>query len=166
MTLRLNYLKLQSMITKVCSHCKKEKPVNDFPYKKSTKDGFDWWCRSCWSVFRGVDVARRYRPNGHPRNAIDCIATDMCDNTRKRQKHVARDITPKFILDLLKDFCEKNYHVIERRHPFSPSIDRIDSTKGYVKENVRIVWLIENYCKNSFTDDVVIEFCKRKLGLV
>ena len=34
------------------------------------------------------------------------------------------------------------------------------------KENVIVCWQIENYCKNSFSEDDVIEFCKRKLGLI
>lgn len=33
------------------------------------------------------------------------------------------------------------------------SIDRIDSTKGYVKGNIRIVTTMFNYAKNTYTDE-------------
>lgn len=44
--------------------------------------------------------------------------------------------------------------------PRRASIDRIDSSIGYVPGNIRFVSVIANYCKNSFTDDDVIEFCR------
>ena len=43
--------------------------------------------------------------------------------------------------------------------PYQASLDRIDSNKGYVKGNIRYIALIANYCKNSFTDEDVKEFC-------
>ena len=38
------------------------------------------------------------------------------------------------------------------RDPFAPSIDRIDSSIGYTKENCRMVVTIYNYAKNEFSD--------------
>ena len=48
-------------------------------------------------------------------------------------------------------------------HPFKPSIDKIDNTKGYTLDNIQILWNIENKCKNLYTNDDVILFCKEKL---
>lgn len=44
---------------------------------------------------------------------------------------------------------------------FTPSVDRIDSTKGYTKGNVRIVCLWYNTAKLMFSDEVVLELCKK-----
>lgn len=41
-----------------------------------------------------------------------------------------------------------------RRRPFAPSIDRIDSTKGYTIDNCRLVVLILNLAINEFGEDV------------
>ncbi|HDR9087196.1 TPA: hypothetical protein QDB10_003109 [Burkholderia vietnamiensis] len=41
----------------------------------------------------------------------------------------------------------------ERRTPYSPSLDRIDSTKGYVKGNVWIVGYRANLIKNDGTPE-------------
>lgn len=40
------------------------------------------------------------------------------------------------------------------------SIDRIDSSKGYVRGNIEFVSLMANYAKNSWTKEQFIEFCK------
>jgi hypothetical protein len=40
------------------------------------------------------------------------------------------------------------------------SLDRIDSSKGYVKGNIRFISVIANFAKNAFTDKDLIEFCK------
>ena len=50
-----------------------------------------------------------------------------------------------------------------REHPITlrrASIDRIDSSQGYVPGNIRFVSVMANYCKNNFTDDDVLEFCR------
>jgi hypothetical protein len=52
-----------------------------------------------------------------------------------------------------------NYANISNR-VYQASLDRIDSTKGYVKGNVRFVSLMFNYAKNAFSDEDVIEFCE------
>lgn len=44
--------------------------------------------------------------------------------------------------------------------PFSPSVDRIDPSKGYTVENCRVVCLIFNIAKNQFSDDDVVKMAK------
>ena len=67
---------------------------------------------------------------------------------------------------MVTDFCLNNYYEITPRSPFLPSLDRIDNEAGYTKENTRIIWLIENYARNIFSDSDVENFCRRKLGLI
>lgn len=43
-----------------------------------------------------------------------------------------------------KGRCEVSGHPLEKTGPFRPSLDRIDCTKGYTPDNVRIVCLITN----------------------
>jgi hypothetical protein len=40
------------------------------------------------------------------------------------------------------------------RRPWAPSLDRIDSTKGYVKNNVRLVCVAANYAKGQWPESV------------
>lgn len=50
------------------------------------------------------------------------------------------------------------------KHPFSPSLERKDSTEGYTKENTIVVCLIYNYCKNVFEEAAVEMFCRAYLN--
>ena len=45
-------------------------------------------------------------------------------------------------------------------YEFSPSIDRIDSTKGYIKGNVRVVSLLANRMKSNATKEQCVLFAK------
>lgn len=40
------------------------------------------------------------------------------------------------------------------------TLDRIDSTKGYIKGNVQFVSLAANTAKNCFTHEEMVEFCR------
>jgi hypothetical protein len=46
------------------------------------------------------------------------------------------------------------------RNPFTASIDKIDPTKGYTKDNCQFVVYMYNTCKNSFSDETVKYFVK------
>ncbi len=40
------------------------------------------------------------------------------------------------------------------------SLDRIDSSKGYTKDNIQFICLIAQYAKNQFKEKEVLEFCE------
>lgn len=61
-----------------------------------------------------------------------------------------------------KGLCEKtswpfslDYSI--KKHPLRPSIDRVDSTKGYLKENCQLVCLKYNTMKGGYTDEEMLE---------
>lgn len=65
--------------------------------------------------------------------------------------------------------CEVTGHPLEDAGPFRPSLDRIDSSLGYVPGNVRIVCLITNtgmlhYGERAF-GEIAIAYC-RTMGLI
>ncbi len=41
------------------------------------------------------------------------------------------------------------------KYPFGLSLDRIDSSKGYVQDNVRLVCVVANFALNQWGDDVL-----------
>jgi predicted molibdopterin-dependent oxidoreductase YjgC len=51
------------------------------------------------------------------------------------------------------DFTFKLKETQKNFNPFNPSIDRIDSSKGYTKDNVRIVCVIVNLALNEFGEE-------------
>ena len=44
--------------------------------------------------------------------------------------------------------------------PWKPSLDRIDSSKGYLKGNVRFVTVMANLAKGTFSDAELVRFCQ------
>lgn len=47
-----------------------------------------------------------------------------------------------------------------RRGAFSPSIDRIDPTKGYTEDNCRFVLWAVNVFKNNWSTEVMLQIAK------
>ena len=52
-------------------------------------------------------------------------------------------------------FSEEGHPHAFVKTPFAPSLDRIDSSKGYVKENVRLVCMAANFALNQWGDGVL-----------
>jgi len=75
------------------------------------------------------------------------------------------DLTPDFIQDLFDKSGRKcaitgipfqmELGKPYKRNPFRPSIDRIDSKRGYTKDNIQIVLSIVNTMRLDYSDDII-----------
>lgn len=57
-------------------------------------------------------------------------------------------------LSVKSDDCATRYH------PWSPSLDRVDSTKGYTPDNTRVVCTAYNVAKNEWSDADVLHMAR------
>lgn len=91
---------------------------------------------------------------------------------RSKAKGYNYDLTPDYIqglFDSCQGVCAQTGIAFDmtlgtkgkgKRNPLRPSVDRIDSTRGYVKDNVRIVLSIVNTMKADWPDDIVDKVVK------
>lgn len=78
------------------------------------------------------------------------------------------DLDFSFVFERLKEPCPRtgfNFVIgsgsnYQNRHPQTPSIDKIDPSGGYTKDNVQIVCWWYNCAKQRYTDDEVLQFCR------
>lgn len=58
------------------------------------------------------------------------------------------------------DLTSQTSSTVHAKNPWVPSIDRIDSSKPYVKDNVQLVVYMYNVCKAEFAHADVVKFCR------
>lgn len=106
-------------------------------------------------------------------NALKIRCQRLHGNAQKRAKANGwpePDFNSEWIeKKILAGFCEATgipFDLETRRskihasNPWVPSLDRIDSSKPYIKENVQVVVYMYNVCKGEFTHDDVVKFAK------
>lgn len=145
--------------TKSCTKCKQVKPLTEFHRSPNSRDGRVWKCNLC-----ACELTRIWRKKNH----AYAISSKRKARRQKPKEHmlwraqnhariigVACTITLK---DLeIPDFCPVlNVRLNPlpksgKAQPNSASIDRIDSTKGYIPGNVWVISLRANQIKRDAT---------------
>ncbi len=117
-----------------CLKCNEIKPNSAFHKHSRCKGGYNSVCKSC----RIPTSQKQYQTIAKERLLFD------------RAKSRAKRLNREFSIDLedvvIPDICPVFGVPME-----SPSLDRIDSSKGYVKGNVRVISLRANTLKNDAT---------------
>ena len=164
---------------KTCNPCKETKEIREC--YQTGRSHYAAWCKPCvrQASTRQADAGyvrerrKRLREERgsmwppHKLTRLERLAFELFHQARKRCRRAGKpfDLTREWVEEAVSEFCSSHYHVIATRHPFRPSLDRLDHRRSYTTDNVRVVWLIENYARNTFTEEQLIEFCQRKLGL-
>lgn len=143
---------------KKCNKCLKVKSIECFNKNKTKKDGREGYCRECRKAYYKVEYTTL---TGRARMLkINCAK-------RSREFGYECDLTNEWIKEKIKEGCVLtgvSFNLEDVKHPFAPSIDRIDSNKGYTKDNCRLVVMIANYAKNMWDDDALYDFAEKLLN--
>ena len=143
---------------KRCTKCKVEKPATPefFQHTNISKDGLAWMCKDCKRGYyeshkeKSLAVSSKWRID-NPKNAL----LNRARGSSKRRGYQF-SITIEDIPDI-PEFCPilgiRLESVVGNGHhrPSSPSLDRIDSTKGYVPGNLQITSWRANDLKGNGT---------------
>lgn len=111
----------------------------------------------------------------NPSNRRDCFSPFRwhLQNARRRNKQVTATLADlKIQWELQGGVCPytgwplKNMPTtaLYDQLPLTPdraSLDRIDSTKGYVNGNIQFVSVMAQYAKNGFSEQELLNFCKQ-----
>jgi hypothetical protein len=136
---------------KVCSKCKEELPLSSFTKHSKNKDGLQGSCREC-----NKKSSKEWNAN----NKDSLILKRLKE--RSIQKGLDFDLTVADINVPLK--CPVFGFDLQRNHKVplfnSPSVDRIDPTKGYTKDNIQIISQLANAMKQNASPEQLLQFAK------
>lgn len=136
---------------KVCSKCKEELPLSSFTKHSKNKDGLQGSCRVC-----NKKSSKEWNAN----NKDSLILKRLKE--RAIQKGLDFDLTVTDINVPLK--CPVFGFDLQRNHKVplfnSPSVDRIDPTKGYTKDNIQIISQLANAMKQNASPEQLLQFAK------
>jgi len=145
--------------TKVCAKCVQVKPLEEFHRNKRLKDGRNSYCKSCTSC-----MTKTYRA----RTPGDRLALSLnTARTTSRRKGLPFTLVLEDVVSLWKaqqGLCA--YSGVEMAYdgqggPTSVSIDRVDSTKGYTKDNIVLACTQVNVMKRHLHLNDFVEWCKK-----
>lgn len=148
---------------KKCSHCGRLLPVDNFSRSKTSANGYRSWCKECVNTSRdteenklkckqyyelkGRELMRSYKEND--------IQSYLWKSAKSRAKQRGEDFSIELEDIIVPDKCPilgipLEYHRGVKQDN-SYSLDRIDSSKGYVKGNIWVISLRANRIKNDST---------------
>jgi hypothetical protein len=157
-----------------CAQCKKVFNTNDYYLGSICKRGHDWsnTKESLRSKSHGHCVIC-IREQGRRKRRI-CVASSMVREARARAKekgwefNLSKDLMYE-LNDQQQGKCvytgveldwDRQTSKVNEKNQLRVSLDRIDSSKGYTRENVQLVTTIANISKNVQTHEEFITFCK------
>lgn len=150
-----------------CNKCRAEKVRNE------RKDNMQKTCITCGAAWEAS--------GGKARRKIDLC--DVCYPSyraaynihhaaylRAKKNGVLFDIEVKDIhVAIVNGVCPRtgiHFEIVQKgsdysnRSPYAPSVDKINPTKGYTKDNIQVVCWWYNSAKGRYTDEEVLELCK------
>lgn len=146
--------------TKICSRCQKELPLTSFEQNKGGT--LRNMCRPCKQASSRQQRSIGYRPY------LSNLLSKSKDTSKKR-RFTSYEITVDQLVELwqLQDGRCAISGVVLTHHndgsgtkDFNASIDRIDSTLGYVPGNVQLVAYRANMLKQSLSTDMLYWWVK------
>lgn len=167
----------------VCQKCKEEKPITEFTLNRRSKTSYEPYCKPCRKEhlrlyhikYRKELKEKRkekYEANAKKyRKAVKIYADELRKNnpakwrTRKffeRNKNntdCSKEYIENLFLTIINCQCcgkkmDLSYLGNGEKNDNAPSIDRVDSSKGYLKDNIGVICWKCNYRKTdlSLTD--------------
>lgn len=144
------------MILRVCNKCKTEKDLLEFDKRKCDILGRAKICKACRKIYDKSKPRKIKSKEQSKKDRLKNKLRFLLKGARKRARknNIEFNITKNDLI--LPDICPVLGIPITKENlgkfnDSSPSIDRIDNTKGYIKGNVCIISMRANKLKNNGT---------------
>jgi len=153
---------------KKCFKCKNIKVIEEFSKNRSTFDGYQKVCKECFSNYDSVKMGYKRKSE---RRKFDLKSYFQNKTSYLKNKCILKnldfDLDNNFLYNLYlkqKGKCHYlNVDIISNTYKCefnSISVDRLDPTKGYVKENVVLSSFSINSFKGSMSENEFKTFLK------
>lgn len=151
---------------RICKGCKIEKPLSEFYENLESMEGHLLQCKECCKRYQKdyrERTPKEHRSKSHKKWRLVNRASALLTIARFRAKQkgleftlTKEDIEPKIKCGIceLTGIC---FNLKNGKTWDSPSIDRIDSAKGYTKDNVRVVLYCVNVMANVWGSNKIVE---------
>lgn len=145
---------------KICASCKLELRQNRFSRidKSDASKGLRPICKTC-SAEKAKKERDRRKNNWKYKPALS-----MLNNSKQRAKAKGIEHTLTINDIIIPDYCPVLGIKLEtgdrKKHWNAPSIDRVDNTKGYVKDNILIMSVRANMIKKDATIEELVQIGK------
>lgn len=166
---RTKYIQKDNLGNLYCYKCTLYKPVDEFDNSPQESDVFyregkDKRCKCCKK-----DQYLKRRLTNRGRKDLNRLLLERWHGAKDRAKKNNLEID--FDIEYLRSLWDKQngkcaisglemtYEMFKGRVPTNISVDRIDSSKGYIKGNVQLVCMAVNQMKNELSLEDLLYFC-------
>ena len=145
---------------KVCFRCKEEKSYDLYFRHHQTSDGYHSWCKSCCRLGNNKS---RDKLNSTIEGRATVFLRNARNSAKKRNQEFSLEVSD--IVDFWNEqagICAYSGRemTLTAGQLNTVSIERIDSTIGYTKNNTILVCQAINRMKSDFTFEDFYELCR------
>lgn len=145
------------MNTKTCTKCKEKKLLTEMVKNKSSKEGYFPYCKTCMKA-----NSIKFRQD----NPLQQLLSGAKSSAKKR--NIIFELTLEDIV--IPERCKYlgiplEFNVGKGLLPQTPSIDRVDTNKGYTRDNIQIISHKANALKSDLPLENLIHFAKQIISL-
>lgn len=137
---------------KICIDCQRELEESEFNKNKQTRDKLMRYCRACQSVRNAVDYREKWF------KYVVRLKRSFC-----KKNKIDFNLTEDYLKEIWTDTCPVfgvPFVRFDKTHSFSPTLDRLDPSKGYVQGNVAFISSRANRIKYDATKEELLQVVK------
>ena len=147
--------------TRHCNTCGQDKPKEDFY-------SYKYQCKSCHHSYQTTERKKKYSSDWYKRRKQKDPQLFLWKTAKHRAKFDYNNM--EFTIEVkdskIPETCPYfNTALIPLDKKWAPSLDRIDSSRGYVPDNIQVVSRLANQLKNCASEEELIRFAKGVLAV-